>query len=62
MVPNSIRCIEELLPIVYPGVLLSYGAVQTIAAEAEKQAAEVNKAADMSAITDAALDEMYSQG
>jgi len=62
MAPNSIRCIEELLPIVYPGVRLSYGAVQAIAVEAEKQAAQVNKAADMSAITDAALDEMYSQG
>jgi len=62
MAPNSIRCVEELLPIMYPGVRLSYGVIQAIAAEAEKQAALVNKQADMSAIDAAALDEMYSQG
>ena len=62
MAPNSIRCIEELLPILYPGVRLGYGSVQKISAEAEQRATEVNKEADLSAITDAALDEMYSQG
>ena len=32
MAPNAIRPIEELLPIVYPGVRLSYGKVQSILA------------------------------
>ena len=62
MAPNSIRCIEELLPILYPGVRLGYGSVQKISAEAEGRATEVNKEADLSAITAGALDEMYSQG
>lgn len=62
MAPNSIRCVEELLPILYPGVRLGYGSVQKISAEAEGRATEVNKEADLSAITAGALDEMYSQG
>jgi hypothetical protein len=60
--PNSIRCIEELLPALYPGVRLGYGSVQAIASEAEKRAAAANAQADLSSITAAALDEMYSQG
>jgi len=61
--PNSIRCIEDLIPILYPNVRLGYGTVQAIAAEVEARAAAFNaKASALSGITDAALDEMFSQG
>ena len=36
--PNALRPIEDLLPILYPGVRRSYGLIQRIAAEAEKAA------------------------
>ena len=62
MAPNAIRPIEELLPIVYPGVKLSYGKVQSILAQAEKRAREFNQTVDLSAIKIGALDEMFSQG
>jgi hypothetical protein len=62
MAPNSIRIIEELVPVVYPGVQLGYGTVQAIAAEAETRAALFNAGADLSAIKNAAPDEMFSQG
>src|SRR2546430_7204187 len=38
MAPNALRPIEDMIPILYPGVRLSYGKVQSIAAEAEAQA------------------------
>jgi hypothetical protein len=33
MAPNALRPIEDMIPIIYPGVRLSYGKVQGIAAE-----------------------------
>ena len=60
--PNSIRVIEDLLPIIYPGVRVSYGKIQQICIEAESSAAELNAQADLSGITAGALDEMFSQG
>ena len=33
MAPNTIRPIEELLPILYPGVKLSYGTIQAMLAK-----------------------------
>lgn len=60
--PNSIRSIEELLPILYPGVSLSYGKVQQLVTEAQRQAAQFNRQADLSAIRAGALDELFSQG
>jgi hypothetical protein len=57
-----LRCIEELLPVLYPEVQLSYGAVQAMSAAAELRAAVVNEGADLSAIDAGALDEMFSQG
>jgi len=60
--PNSIRGIEALLPILYPGVQLSYGTIQGITAEAESRAAGFNDEADLCGITAGALDEMFSQG
>jgi hypothetical protein len=62
MAPNALRPIEQLLPIIYPGVYLSYGKVQQITSQAEQLAAELNATMDMSKIEAAALDEMYSQG
>lgn len=62
MAPNAIRPIEELLPIIYPGVKISYGKVQSILAQAEQRAREFNQAVDLSAIEVGALDEMFSQG
>jgi Transposase len=60
--PNALRPIEDLLPILYPGVRLSYGLIQCIAAEAERQAAAFNANADLSGVHAGALDEMFSQG
>ena len=60
--PNSIRTIQNLLPILFPGVQVSYGKIQSICAEAEAQAAEFNARADLSGISAGALDEMFSQG
>lgn len=60
--PNSLRAIETLLPILYPGVSMSYGSIQAVAVDAESRAAEHNALVDLSPVVGAALDEMYSQG
>ena len=62
VVPGTLRPIVRLLPILYPGVRLSYGTVQRIAAESEALAAEFNRRADLSAARTGALDELFSQG
>jgi Transposase len=62
MAPNALRPIEDMLPIIYPGVRLSYGEVQRMAAEAEVQAAAFNAKADLSGVHAGALDEIFSQG
>ncbi len=59
---NSIRAIEDLLPLLYPGVSISYGTVQGILVEAEKRAAVLNQEAELASIRAVALDEMFSQG
>ncbi len=60
--PNSIRAIEDLLPVLYPGLKVSYGKIQGLLREAEDKAARLNREVDLSAIESAALDEMFSQG
>ncbi len=60
--PNSIRAIEDLIPIVYPGVHVSYGKIQRVLTEAEQRAAHFNARCDLSGIESGALDEMFSQG
>jgi len=60
--PDSLRAIEDLLPILYPGVKMSYGSIQAVAVEAETRAAEHNATVDLSSVVGGALDEMYSQG
>lgn len=62
MAPNAIRPIEDLLPILYPGVKISYGKIQSITAQAEANAARFNTGEDLSNIRAGALDEMFSQG
>jgi hypothetical protein len=62
MAPNALRPIEEVIPIIYPDVQISYGKVQQIASGAEKQAKKFNEKMDMSKIEAGALDEMFSQG
>ncbi len=60
--PNSIRAIEDLIPIVYPGMKVSYGKIQQILVEAQWRAAAFNGQAELSGIEAGALDEMFSQG
>jgi hypothetical protein len=60
--PMSIRQIEDALPLIYPGLTVSYGKLQGILAEAERAAALFNQQADLCAIGAGALDEMFSQG
>ena len=60
--PNSIRAIEDLLPILYPGTKLSYGHIWEIIHEAELKAKDFNKSVDLKKIEAGALDEMFSQG
>ena len=62
MSPNSLRSIEDMLPIIYPGVAPSFGKIQSITSRAEAEAATFNRRADLSPIVAAALDEMFSQG
>jgi hypothetical protein len=62
MAPTALRPIEDLIPIIYPGVRLSYGKVQGMAAEAEAQAGAFNTKADLSGVRAGALDELFSQG
>ncbi len=59
---NSLRAIESLLPIIYPGLHVSYGKLQGLLIEAEERAAEFNAGVDLSGIEAGALDEMFSQG
>ena len=61
MSPNSIRAIEDLLPIIYPGVTRSFGSIQSLLIEAQEKARQFNDTVDLSPIKAAALDEMYSQ-
>jgi hypothetical protein len=62
MAPNALGPIEEMLPLIYPGVRLSYGKVQPMAAEAEAQAAAFNAKADLAGVRAGGLDERFSQG
>jgi hypothetical protein len=48
MAPNALRPIEEMIPILYPGVRLSYGKVQGILVQAERQASLLNRQTELS--------------
>ena len=60
--PNAIRSIEDLLPLLYPGVKVSYGTIQQMLVEAEGRAAQFNANASLGGVEAGALDEMFSQG
>lgn len=60
--PSSLRTIEELIPILYPKIHLSYGTIQAMTAEASERAKHMNGQADLSEIVAGAVDEMFSQG
>lgn len=60
--PTSIRAIESLVPVLYPGVKLSYGKIQSWLVEAEQQAQAFNESVPLDGISAVALDEMFSQG
>lgn len=60
--PNSIRAIEDLLPIIYPGFKMSYGSIWKVCHDAEITATLRNKMEDLTSIKHVALDELYSQG
>ena len=60
--PNSLRAIEALLPLLYPGHRLSYGTIQSWLVEAEAHAQRFNDQVPLSAINAGALDELFSQG
>ncbi|MCN4145310.1 MAG: hypothetical protein LC437_09970 [Thiohalomonas sp.] len=61
MAPNSIRAIEDLIPIIYPGVTRSFGSIQSLLIEAQEKARQFNNTVDFLLIKVAAVDEMYSQ-
>ena len=61
--PTGIRPIEDLLPILYPGISTpSYGTIQAVLVEAEEKSALFSRGVALSNLTNAALDEMFSQG
>ena len=62
LAPNAIRSIEDLLPLLYPGVKVSYGTIQQRLVEAEGEAARFNAKASLGAVKSGALDEMFSHG
>ena len=59
---NSIRAIQEQIPIIYPGCSVSFGYIQGVIIEAQKQAALFNKTIPSDKIQSIAIDEMFSQG
>ena len=62
LAPNAIRPIEDLVPLLYPGVKVSYGTIQHMLVEAEARAARFNAQASLGGVEAGALDEMFSQG
>ena len=62
LAPNAIRPIEDLVPLLYPGVKVSYGTIQHMLVEAEGRAARFNAQASLGGVEAGALDELFSQG
>ncbi|MCN4144078.1 MAG: hypothetical protein LC437_03080, partial [Thiohalomonas sp.] len=50
MAPNSIRAIEDLIPIIYSGVTRSFGSIQSLLIEAQEKARQFNNTVDFSLI------------
>ena len=62
LAPNALRPIEDLAPLLYPGVKVSYGTIQQMLVEAEGRAARFNAQVSLAGVEAGALDEMFSQG
>ena len=62
LAPNAIGPIEDLVPLLYPGVKVSYGTIQQMLVEAEGRAARFNAQVSLGGVEAGALDEMFSQG
>lgn len=60
--PNSIPIIQELMPVIYPGIKISYGTLWGIGSEAQKRAEQFNARMALDGIQAAAVDELFSQG
>ena len=50
------------MPLLYPGVKVSYGTIQQMLVDAEGRAARLNAQASLDGVEAGALDEMFSQG
>ena len=50
------------MPVLYPGVKVSYGTIQAMLVEAEGRAARLNAQSALDGVQAGALDEMFSQG
>jgi hypothetical protein len=59
--PNSIRAIEDILPLIYPGVTRSFGYIQGLQIEAQRKAAVFNQDVDLSRVFSLAIDEVFCQ-
>ena len=62
LAPNALRPIEDLVPLLYPGVKVSYGTIQQMLVDAEARAARFNAQVSLGGVEAGALDEMFSQG
>lgn len=59
---NSIRAIQEQIPLIYQGCTVSFGYIQGGIVEAQEQAEKFNNTVPLAAIQSIAVDEMFSQG
>ena len=50
LAPNAIRPIEDLVPLLYPGVKVSYGTIQQMLVDAEGRAARLNAQASLDGV------------
>ena len=55
LAPNAIRPIEDLVPLLYPGVKVSYGTIQQMLVEAEGRAARFNAQVSLGGVEAGAL-------
>lgn len=58
---NSIRAIVNSIPLIYPGVTCSFGYIQALQIEAQKNALAFNRGVNLSGIDSGAIDEVFCQ-
>jgi hypothetical protein len=56
--PCSIRAIDDILPIIYPGVIRRFGYSQALQVKAQLNAGALNRKIDLSAVISIAIDEV----